>query len=185
MFFLRSSSETISLLFSDCLGCYNINTFVADCNRYRCIFYQSLRIPLRPCLLTQPVAPRLDTLSGLGADGEDFNVGIAHSGELDDLIHVKIKIRQNIYLVYNKCIADLEYERILSGACHVLPERKGSLRFWLPRYRTLPGHTRLPTFSSTTRSRSSMPICSQTWWTIKKHMIQGIMSLSGCFDIDF
>ena len=53
-----------------------------------------------------------DALARFCAYREYFNIGISHFRKLNDLVHVEIKIRQNVDLVDYKRIADLEYKRI-------------------------------------------------------------------------
>ena len=68
-------------------------------------------------LLPEPVAPGIHTLAGFGADGEDLQIGVAHVGIGNDLVHVKVKIGEYIDLVddegiaYGKNEGEVIYER--------------------------------------------------------------------------
>ena len=53
-------------------------------------------------LLAQPCAPRVHTLAGLGAYREDLYIGVSHFRELRYLVHVEIKVRQDVCLVDNQ-----------------------------------------------------------------------------------
>ena len=53
--------------------------------------------------------------AGLGGDGEDLDVGVAPPAEAADLIHVKVKVGQNVHFVDNQGIAHGEHQRVLQG----------------------------------------------------------------------
>ena len=66
--------------------------------RFLIKFYRFSAVPFGS-LTAQPVAPSVHAFAGLGAYREDLYIGVSHFRELRDLVHVEIKVRQDVCLV--------------------------------------------------------------------------------------